>query len=70
MYLHMKAEEIQDQVFYNLVPMFNLIISMEDETPTLARLHSDEFKAEYNELTEAKLEEIVAHHSEDCSNVY
>jgi hypothetical protein len=49
--------------------MFNLIISTEGETPTLERLNSDEFKAEYNELADAELEEIVARHSEDHSNI-
>ena len=44
-------------------------ISTEGETPTLARLHSDEFKAEYDELADAELEEIVARHSEDRSNI-
>jgi hypothetical protein len=47
-----------------------LIISTEGETPTLARLHSDEFKAEYNELADAELEEIVAHHSEVRSDIH
>ena len=56
-------------MFYNLAPIFNLIIFTEGETPTLERLHSDEFKAEYNKLAEAELEEIVARHSEDHSNI-
>ena len=47
-----------------------MIIYTEGETPTLARLHSDEFKAEYNDLADAELEEIVARHSEDRSNVH
>jgi hypothetical protein len=45
-----------------------LIVFTEGETPTLARLHSDELKAEYNELADAELEEIVARHSEDRSD--
>ena len=47
-----------------------MIISTEGETPTLARLHSDEFKAEYNDLEVAELEEIVARHSEDRSKIH
>ena len=48
-----------------------MIISTEGKTPTLVRLHSDEFKAEYNELRDAdsELEEIVARHSENRSNI-
>ena len=47
-----------------------MIIFTEGETPTLARLHSDKFKAEYNELAEAELEEIVLRHSEDRSDIH
>ena len=46
-----------------------MIISTEGKTPTLAKLHSEEFKAEYNKLDDAELEEIVARHFEDRSNI-
>ena len=47
-----------------------MIISTEGETPTLARLHSDEFKAEYSELADDELEEIVARHTEERSDIH
>ncbi|PPQ81407.1 hypothetical protein CVT25_015918 [Psilocybe cyanescens] len=53
-YLHMKAEELRDN----------------GENPTLAKLHSEEFKTEYNNLGEDELEEIITRHTESSSATY
>ncbi|PPQ88415.1 hypothetical protein CVT25_011366 [Psilocybe cyanescens] len=50
-FLHMKAEELCDN----------------GETPTLAMLHSEEFKNEYNNLEVYESEEIIARHMESGS---
>lgn len=41
---------------------FLLLIFSDGETPTLAALHSEEFKEEYEKLDDAELAEIVAAH--------
>ena len=43
-------------------PIFKVLIFSDGETATLAALHSEEFKDEYDRLEEAERDEIVAAH--------
>ncbi|PPQ92919.1 hypothetical protein CVT25_000626 [Psilocybe cyanescens] len=53
-YLHMKAEELRDN----------------EENPTLAKLHSEEFKTKYSNLGEDKLEEIITPRVQDVAHTF
>ena len=75
---HLKAEELRDgEFFYRHGSCFNtssstysnlLSLLLDGERPTLSKLNSEEFKAEYEALDDADLEELVANHSEHVSS--
>jgi len=71
-FLSMKAQELRDSTLFPsrhclFVNDYQLIL--DGETPTLAVLHSEEFKEEYEKLDEAERDEIVAaHESNSCDH--
>lgn len=53
---------------FDSIFIIQLTIHSEDgETPTLAKLHSEEFKDEYDNLANEEREEIIARHVESSS---
>lgn len=75
---HLKAEELRDgesflycgprprPELYNTYS--NYLLLSDGERPTLSLLNSEEFKAEYEALDDADLEEMVANHTEHVSS--
>ena len=69
---HSKAEELRDGETF-LIQVIVLISKLhpllpDGERPTLSKLNSEEFKAEYEALDDAELEELVANHMEHVSS--
>ena len=68
---HLKTEELRDgQTFFRfkLYYLFKIISLTDGEHPTLSKLNSEEFKAEYEALDDADLEELVANHTDHVSS--
>ena len=71
---HLKAEELRDGETFLGCDSSNSIYSKlhpllpEGERPTLSKLNSEEFKAEYEALDDADVEELVANHTEHVSS--
>jgi len=72
---HLKAEELRDSEsllvcdsIYTTSTYSNLLPLPDGERPTLSKLNSEEFKAEYEALDDADLEELVANHMEHVSS--
>jgi hypothetical protein len=74
---HLKAEELRDgksflgcdsSSSYTSSTYSKLLPLPDGERPTLSLLNSLEFKAEYEALDEADLEELVANHTENVSS--
>jgi hypothetical protein len=70
---HLKAEELRDRktFFYcdSSSSTYSIYYPLPDgERPTLEKLNSEEFKAEYEALDDADREELVAHHTEHVSS--
>ena len=68
---HLKAEELRDgETFFRfkLYYLFKIISLTDGERPTLSKLNSEEFKAEYEALDDADLEELVANHTDHVSS--
>ena len=70
---HLKAKELRDgesfldhgssySTYSKLLPL------LDGERPTLSKLNNEEFKAEYEALNDADLEEMVANHAEQVSS--
>ena len=70
---HLKAEELRDGETFLLsiqvITTYSKLHPLPDgERPTLSKLNSEEFKAEYEALDNAELEELVANHTEHVSS--
>ena len=67
---HLKAEELRDgETFLSCYSTYSKYLPLPDgECPTLSKLNGEEFKAEYEALDEADLEEMVANHAEHVSS--
>ena len=72
---HSKAEELRDgeiflgcdSCYYSAYSKLHPLLP-DGERPTLSKLNSEEFKAEYEALDDADLEELVANHTEHVSS--
>ena len=70
---HLKAKELRDGESFldhnSSYSTYSKILPLLDgERPTLSKLNSEEFKAEYEALDDADLEEMVANHTEQVSS--
>jgi hypothetical protein len=70
---HLKAEELRDGESFlghgSSYSTYSKLLPLPDgERPTLSKLNSEEFKAEYEALDDTDLEEMVANHTEQVSS--